>query len=75
MAKGTKMVSNSSYLMTLSLVAALLLSVYVVSGGYNFNTSSKAAKPREVEKKRLLLPTEKPMVKPTPDVWLDDPVR
>lgn len=43
---------------TLSLIAGLLLSVYVITDNYKFNLGSKAARGNVVENGTLVLPTE-----------------
>ena len=50
--------NSKSAFFTLTLVAALLLSVYVVTGGYNLNIGSRAFRSVIIENGRLVLPTE-----------------
>ena len=53
--KSTKLTSS---LFTLSLVAVLLLSVYVATDDFNFNLGSRAARGKVVENGNLELPTQ-----------------
>ena len=54
----TKLSRTKSSLFTLSLVAVLLLSVYVATDSFNFNLGSRAARNQVTENGTLVLPTQ-----------------